>query len=51
VRDFFLPKKGETWCTMLASHNKHQWSPNGVDWVTPKYLGNVHVNGGSAENW
>eukprot|EP00729_Bicosta_minor_P033077 gene33077-biopygen13782 len=33
VRDFFKPTEGSTYCDMLQAHNKHQWSPNGVDWV------------------
>lgn len=34
TRDFFKPNDSETsYCEMLQSNDKHQWSSNGVDWV------------------
>lgn len=31
VRDFFKPTEGSTYCEMLQSSTKHQWSADGVD--------------------
>lgn len=49
--DYFKPVQGASFCDMLTSHNKHQWSADGVEWMTPAYY--IHTNhfGGSAENW
>lgn len=51
VRDFFKPTEGSTYCDMLQAHNKHQWSPNGVDWVAVAFFGGSDHNGGSANWW
>lgn len=54
VRDFFKPINSETsFCEMLQSHNKHQWSVNGIDWVKIEFNhGNKGTdNGGSAHGW
>eukprot|EP00729_Bicosta_minor_P032994 gene32994-biopygen20624 len=50
VTDFFKPVNSETsFCEMLTSNNKHQWSWNGVDWFDVEFnLGNI---GGSAHRW
>jgi hypothetical protein len=50
TRDFFKPVQDETWCTMLVSHKKHQWSHNGLDWRTPG-IDNFNNNGGSDNGW
>jgi hypothetical protein len=51
VRDFFKPVEGTSMCQMLTSLNRHQWSPNGVDWRIPTYYTNTDYNGGSAADW
>eukprot|EP00729_Bicosta_minor_P012870 gene12870-biopygen29133 len=51
VRDHFRPVKGATFCEMLQSNNTHQWSYNGVEWVTPDFNGNGNANGGSDPDW
>lgn len=50
VRDFFRPTGDVSYCDMLQTYNKHQWSNDGVTWETPGYMGNS-FNGGSAEWW
>jgi hypothetical protein len=37
VIDFFRPINGTSWCDVLMSDRKHQWSSNGVDWQAPEY--------------
>jgi hypothetical protein len=51
TRDYFKPIQRASMCDMLVSHAKHQWSPNGVDWVTPPQYQQDHLNGGSQQNW
>lgn len=53
VRDFIRPIDSETsYCEMLQAHNKHQWSSDGLTWVTPDfYRSDIPHNGGSATNW
>ena len=51
VRDFFRPVDGASYCEMLLSHDKHQWSTNGVDWFEIEFDGYSGSNGGSAVNW
>ena len=54
VVDFFRPVEGATWCEMLTSLDKHQWSSTGVDgsWLTPVYYNSTGgINGGSAHWW
>jgi hypothetical protein len=54
TRDYFKPQAQSTsWCVMLTSHIQHQWSPNGIDWVTPAYFNDLTdvVFGGSAADW
>jgi hypothetical protein len=52
TRDYFLPAKDVSMCKMLSNHNQHQWSQNGIDWVTPPYLTeHTTYQGGSADNW
>ena len=49
VRDFFRPAdSGTRFCDMLLSHNKHQWSANGVDWIDVEFRNH---NGGSKDFW
>ena len=50
-RDFFKPTAGATYCEMLISSKKHQWSATGNDddWVVPAFYGSH--NGGSAPGW
>ena len=50
VRDYFRPTENSTYCEMLQADNKHQWSPNGVDWVEIEFDRDA-FNGGSAANW
>jgi hypothetical protein len=49
VRDFFKPIDGASYCEMLQSNKKHQWSADGVNWVTPDYFA-LHY-GASADFW
>lgn len=50
VVDFFKPADaGTSYCDMLQAHNKHQWSPNGVDWVAVDFY-SAHY-GGSNGGW
>jgi hypothetical protein len=51
VRDFFKPIGGASWCEMLAGYTKHEWSPNGIDWVIPKYTATSTIRGGSYQYW
>jgi hypothetical protein len=54
VVDYFKPVEGSSWCEMLKSNNKHEWSATGVDgsWVTPDYIvGNDGHLGGSSVDW
>lgn len=50
VRDHFKPVEGATFCEMLQSNDKHQWSYNGVEWVTPVFNGGIN-HGGSDPGW
>jgi hypothetical protein len=54
VVDYFKPVESSSWCEMLKSNTKHQWSATGVDgsWVTPDYVGSQpgHL-GGSSVDW
>eukprot|EP00729_Bicosta_minor_P004476 gene4476-biopygen24912 len=51
VVDFFKPADaGTTYCEMLLAHNKHQWSPDGMNWFAVGFGGNSN-NGGSAQLW
>ena len=51
VRDFIRPIDSDTsYCEMLQAHNKHQWSSDGLTWVTPDFYSGGS-NGGSATNW
>ena len=55
VRDFFKPiDSTTTYCAMLQTQNKHQWSPDGVQWFPNKFYthnGVLYHNGGSEEYW
>lgn len=49
VVDYFKPIERKTYCEMLQSHNLHQWSSNGKDWVIPLY--HSSGRGGSTANY
>ena len=53
--DYYKPVCGHTYQEMLYSHNKHQWSPDGINWMTPTYLQSYYLGanyyGGSARNF
>ena len=51
ARDFFKPTGSSTYCEMLQARDKHQWSSDGVTWITPDFNSNSNTNGGSAGNW
>lgn len=52
VTDFFRPIDNETsYCTMLQSNTKHQWSKDGVKWTTLAFWSDRGANGGSTHNW
>eukprot|EP00729_Bicosta_minor_P032611 gene32611-biopygen9561 len=51
VRDFFRPVEGSSFCEMLTSYNKHQWSADGETWVDVDFYSNSGFNGGSADWW
>ena len=50
VVDYYRPIAGKTFCEMLQSNKLHQWSPDGLNWVTPAYTSLPHL-GGSAIDW
>lgn len=50
VRDHFKPVEGATFCEMLQSNTKHQWSYNGVEWITPVFNGGTN-HGGCDPDW
>ena len=37
--DYFKPSVGSTYCEMLQSQSKHQWSRDGLNWIQPSYKG------------
>ena len=52
------PTPGSTWCAMLTSSDKHQWSPDGLRWFKPRYIDVIHevadmqvASGGSDADW
>jgi len=52
--DYFKPKDGATFCEMLVSNSKHQWSEDGAHWFTPvpytaSHTGSIY--GGSDTGW
>jgi len=49
VVDYFRPMADYTLCEMLSSSQKHNWSNDGVTWVTPAHL--IGTMGGSADEW
>jgi hypothetical protein len=49
LSDYFKPIAGATFCDMLTSSNKHQWSKDGNKWVTPTYASSGL--GGSSQGW
>jgi len=49
VIDFFRPVTGSSFCDMLTSSNRHEWSNDLTTWHIPDYFSS-HV-GGSATNW
>ena len=52
VRDFIRPIDSETsYCEMLQADDKHQWSSDGLTWVTPGYSPSTNSNGGSVAKW
>ena len=51
VIDFFKPLEGATFCEMLHSHDKHQWSSDGLTWTTPTYSKWEGDHGSSADYW
>ena len=49
VVDYFRPVQGASWCQMLTSSDKHEWSPDGQgNWRKPAYSDYL---GGSLINW
>ena len=53
-RDFYKPiavPTASSYCNMLQANNKHQWSPNGIQWFDVDFNPNEEFNGGSAINW
>merc|ERR1719272_1452772 len=55
-RDYYKPIDGATWCEMLANdedtpRNKHQWSPDGINWVTPEHQGDCKFNAHSSSKY
>jgi hypothetical protein len=54
VVDYFKPVEGATWCEMLTSDVKHQWSSSGLEgsWETSVHLSSDDSrNGGSVVDW
>ena len=49
VVDYFRPTANHTLCEMLSSADKHDWSNDGVTWVTPAHY--YWIMGGSAYEW
>jgi len=52
VVDYFKPTEGYSFCEMLTSVNKHQWSATGQgdSWTTPTYISGTYL-GGSNSYW
>ena len=50
VVDYYRPIAGKSFCEMLLSNKLHQWSSDGLNWVTPAYISLDHL-GGSAIDW
>lgn len=51
MRDFFRPVEGSSFCEMLTSVDKHQWSADGETWVTVVFHRDSAYNGGSSDWW
>ena len=53
VFDFFRPIGDASYCDMLQAHTKHEWSSDGVTWITPDFDSDSDSdpNGGSERNW
>ena len=58
ITDYFRPTVNpltgsrHSWCDVLKSNNKHEWSPDGVGWRTDlTYETSLYYRGGSAANW
>lgn len=49
--DYFKPLEKHSMCDMLASHNMHLWSPDGVSWVSPAFYPSGSFLGGSQLEW
>jgi hypothetical protein len=47
TRDCFKPVEDASWCDMLTGYNQHQWSQDGIDWLTPAYHKDTDHLGGS----
>ena len=50
VVDYYRPIAGKSFCEMLLSNKLHQWSSDGLNWVTPAYTSVDHL-GGSEIDW
>ena len=48
IFDYYKPLSDLKLCDMLASNQQHQWSRDGINWITPKYASKAHF-GGSAK--
>ena len=53
VVDYYKPIDGKNFCEMLQSNKLHQWSSDGLNWVTPTYYTEFHDYhlGGSGVNY
>eukprot|EP00928_Gymnodinium_smaydae_P055705 TRINITY_DN39195_c0_g1_i1.p1 TRINITY_DN39195_c0_g1~~TRINITY_DN39195_c0_g1_i1.p1 ORF type:complete len:343 (-),score=57.14 TRINITY_DN39195_c0_g1_i1:63-1091(-) len=49
--EFFKPVEGNSWCEMFIANDKHQFSDDGMTWVTPDYTTEASFFGGSASDW
>ena len=51
VVDYYRPRKaGMSWCDMLTGYAKHEFSRDGVKWVTPKFQPAPGAYGGSTSS-
>lgn len=50
LEDYYRPMMGSSWCEMLQSNDKHEWSKDLRNWLPPTSLNITHLLGGSSEH-
>eukprot|EP00930_Biecheleria_cincta_P000595 TRINITY_DN101337_c0_g1_i1.p1 TRINITY_DN101337_c0_g1~~TRINITY_DN101337_c0_g1_i1.p1 ORF type:complete len:112 (-),score=19.65 TRINITY_DN101337_c0_g1_i1:122-412(-) len=51
VLDYFKPQKNHSVCDMLQSSSLHQWSHDGLSWMSVVYSPEQKHLGGSVNQW